>query len=136
MRTNAHNQCDVSMTRKELAVLGERLCDNGRIWKTTLRAFASPPNEFGNERHLESVKGQIWAEAQDCDSAKPEYAAWFAQTFKDTYELESFADVDDLLGRESHERDNYEGQLAMVRSRSDDEIVDSILDNLQPSATN
>lgn len=119
-------------TRRDLAVLGERLCDDGSVWKTALRALASPNDEFGSDRHIEMVEGQVWSEAENCDSARHEYAAWFVETFVDVYGLDSLSDVDDLLGRESHERENYEGQLAMVRHRSDEEIADSILDNVRP----
>jgi len=100
-------------SRRELAQLGERLGDDGSLWRTALRALASPSGGFGSSRHIHMVAGQVHAEARSDDST-PARSQEFVEAFLDCYDLEELDDVDDLLGRESFERDNYEGQLAFV----------------------
>jgi len=100
-------------SRRELAQLGARLGDDGYLWRTALRALASPSGDFGTGKHLHMVAGQVHAEAHSDDST-PARSQEFVEAFVDCYDLEELDDVDDLLGRESFERDNYEGQLAFV----------------------
>ena len=100
-------------SRRELAELGARLGDDGSLWRAALRALASPRGDFGTGRHLHMVAGRVYAEARFDDST-PARSQEFVEAFVDCYGLEELDDVDDLLGRESFERANYEGQLAFV----------------------
>lgn len=106
------------MTRRELAEIGVRLGDDGEVWKTALRALAMVPHDdIKSDPAVEFVAGQIYAAA--ADDADPEDADAFAKAFIGAYDLEDVGDVDRLLGRERHERDNYEGQLGIVRAGGD-----------------
>jgi hypothetical protein len=119
-----------SETRSDLARLGVALEDDGTLWRLTLRALGSPPggSEPLSPRHLEMVAGQVHANVERDDAPVVELAEDYAKTFVAVYGLTDLGDVDDLLGREQHERDNYEGRLALERDRSEDEIVESILE--------
>jgi len=100
-------------SRRELAQLGAQLGDDGSLWRTALRALASPRGDFGTGRHLHTVAAQVHAEARSEDST-PACSQEFVEAFVGCYDLEELDDVDDLLGRESFERRNYEGRLAFV----------------------
>lgn len=100
-------------TRRDLASVGSRLGDDGRLWKTAARAMASASQEFGTEAYREHVSGQVYAEADD---ATPSDASEFVETFTAVYDLADMGDVDALLGREAYERTNYEGHLAFVEA--------------------
>jgi len=100
-------------SRRELAELGARLGDDGSLWKTALRTLASPRDDFGTGKHMEMVAAQVYAAARSEDST-PADSKEFVDAFVDCYDLESLDDVDDLLGRESFELRNYEGQLAFA----------------------
>jgi len=93
--------------------LGARLGDGATLWKTALRALASPRDDFGTDKHMEIVAAQVYAASLSEDST-PACSQEFVEAFVDCYDLESLDDVDDLLGRESFELRNYEGQLAFA----------------------
>lgn len=122
--------------RRELAKIGVCLEDqDGEVWETCLRALASPRGQEPlSPEHLETVSGQVYAETEreEPPSAVVMHATDYPRVFVDAYGLEDLGDVDDLLGRESFERDNYVGRVAMLSDRSEEEIVDSILDNVSP----
>lgn len=120
-----------SESRRDLARLGVALGDDGDLWRLTLRALSSPGgHEPLSPEHREMVAGQVHADAERDDALGVELAADYVKTFAAVYGLSDLGDVDDLLGREQHERDNYQGRLALERDRSEDEIVESILDNV------
>ena len=99
------------LARKGLA-LGET---DGELFKTTLRAFASSQsNDFGKDSSaaIEFVAAQVLDEA-DPDATAGE-AVGYVETFVEVYDLETQADIYNLLQRESFERANYEGQLAFA----------------------
>lgn len=76
--------------------------------------MASAPQEFGTEAWREHVCGQVYAEAESDDPSDVEE---FVDTFIALYGVADLGDVNALLGREAHARQNYEGQLGMVRAQ-------------------
>jgi len=112
-------------THRDLARLGVALGDDGNLWRVTLRALGSPGgHEPLSPEHREMVAGQLYAEVERDDvpaSEAVELVEDYVDTFLAVYSLTSLKDIDDLLGREQFDRDNYQGQLAMERHRSEDE---------------
>jgi len=105
-------------TRRDLARLGVTLGDDGNLWRLTLRALASPGGkEPLSPEHREMVAGQLYAEVEREDVPAVELAEDYVSTFVDVYRLADLKDVDELLGRERFERDNYQGRLALERDR-------------------
>ena len=100
-------------TNRELAEIGVEAGEDGaEMWTTTLRALGSPQcPEIGTQGCIEFVAAQVFG---DSPCASPGMAGSFVEAFIDCYELETLSDVDKLLGRESWERDNYQGQQAFV----------------------
>lgn len=103
-------------TRRDLARVGYRLGDreqtNGRLFKVALRAMASPQaGTVGTPEWREFVESAIAGEIAASGSDPP---GKFAETMIDVYDIETMGDVNDLLGRESYEREGYAGDLAFV----------------------
>lgn len=99
-------------TTRDLARVGSRLGGEERPFKAALRASASNPiDDVGSPEWIEHVAGQVYAERERGDPAD---AKEFVETFLSVYDLKSLSDINDLMGRERYERQNYEGQLAFV----------------------
>jgi hypothetical protein len=110
--TEREQTLDVS--RRDLAEIGAALGErDGELFKTALRALASSQSgEIGESECVEFVAAQIYAEATSPDADR---AAEYVRTFVAAYGLASLADVDDLLGREAFEAQNYAGHLAFAQ---------------------
>jgi hypothetical protein len=106
----------MAISHRDLARKGHALGETGgELYKTTLRAFASPQsNDFGNDSSgaIEFVAAQVLDEA-DPDATAGEVLE-YVEAFVELYDFETQADVFNLLQRESFERTNYEGQLAFA----------------------
>jgi len=91
---------------------------NGIAWGACLRALASySGDDPRSEMAIKLAAGQVYGAIRP--PAEPSRADAFVRTFLAVYNIEDTADVDDLLGRETTERENYEGQLAFVREAHD-----------------
>lgn len=102
-------------TTRDVAEIGVRLRDDGRLFKTALRAMASADPDVGSDEWEEFVAAQVYGEAQR--GTDPADALAFVDAIVARHEIEDLGDVNDLLGRESHEQKNYEGSLGMVRAQ-------------------
>jgi len=101
------------MTRRDLARIGSRFNADGNAWKTTLHSLASQQSgPIGSDSCIEFVSGQLYSECYN--DAEPDDVEEFVKRFIEVYELEDLSDVNKLLGREKHERENFEGQLAFA----------------------
>lgn len=115
-------------SRRDLARIGIDLHRpaeslNGIAWGACLRALASHPGDgVCSERAIEFAAGQVYGAIRA--PAEPSRAEAFVRTFLAVYDIEDLEDVDDLLGRENTERENYEGQLAFVREAQEENIDD------------
>ena len=106
----------MTISHRDLARKGHALGEtDGELYKTTLRAFASPQsNDLANDRSgaIEFVAAQVLDDADRDATADEAYD--YVETFVELYDVETQSDIHDLLQRERFERTNYEGQLAFA----------------------
>jgi len=106
----------MTISHRDLAREGHALGETyGELYRTTLRALASPQSDdFTNDSSTATkfVAAQVLDEADA--NATVDEALSYVETFVELYDLETQSDIYDLLQRESLERTNYEGQLAFV----------------------
>lgn len=106
----------MTISHRDLARKGHTLGEtDGELYKTTLRAFASPQsNDLANDSSaaIGFVAAQVRDEADP--NATADQALKYVEAFVELYDLETQSDIYDLLQRESFERTNYEGQLAFA----------------------
>jgi hypothetical protein len=100
-------------TLDDLAAVGAQLDDDGTAWKAAARAFGSYPDRDPTaDGVLEIVAGQVYATLDESDPAAADTVETFVERFQRVYELDDADAVATLLGRESYERQAYEGRLA------------------------
>lgn len=100
---------------RDLARLGSELGEQDtELFTTTLYALSSPQSgDVGSERCIGFVAAQVYSEATDPDT---ELVEKYVRTFLAVYELSDLSDVNDLLGRQSFEEQNYSGQKALAEA--------------------
>jgi len=105
------------MSRSDLAKIGSDFGDrDARIWKITLHSLSSlDVGGFASDKHIEAVAGQVYNEVKT--GSEPSKAQDFVEVFIDTYDLTNKSDVNNLLGRERHEKENYSGRVGMIIDR-------------------
>lgn len=104
-------------SHRTLAEIGNVLGDSdGHLFSTALRAMGGAPQDIGTDEWEEFVAAQVYAAAF---VERPQLALDFVEVMTDVYEIDDLSDVNDILGRESFERQQYEGQLAFVESHDE-----------------
>lgn len=97
-------------TLRDLARIGDRIGDDGRLFEIAMRALASSPHDFGSDEHLEFTAAQIYDAAPRAD---PSDAAEYVNVLRDALDMDTLEDANAVLSRNDL-RENYAGQLAFV----------------------
>lgn len=121
-------------TRGDLAMLGSWLNDaDGDIWTVTLRTLASPYPGMDPlcVEHKKTAAAQVYESIDRDGSPAIQHSHDFVETFVSVYGLDSTDDIDDLLDRESHERDSYTGRVKMKDERGEIELLDEMLETVR-----